>query len=180
MDEVIADLGTSMARLADFLARGDFLLRNQGPDDADQRLRLTERLGAAMVAKQEAEYRRKTLKKARLLPNESSHITSSGDGDALARKARLVASLEDDPLLSAVHQRWRRVFGISYSPNQAVQERAAEKPRPLLADAPRLRGSDVQTTCSHDSYSACVLACAELPPSKQVACIAECKRLCPH
>ena len=34
--------------------------------------------------------------------------------------------------------------------------------------------------CPHGSYSACVVACADLPASQEPACIAECKRLCPH
>ena len=35
-------------------------------------------------------------------------------------------------------------------------------------------------SCPHGSYSACVVACADLPASQEPACLAECKRLCPH
>ena len=34
--------------------------------------------------------------------------------------------------------------------------------------------------CPHGSYSACVLACADLPAPEEPPCIADCKRLCPH
>ena len=34
--------------------------------------------------------------------------------------------------------------------------------------------------CPHGSYSACVLACANLPPPQEPACVAECKALCPQ